>query len=119
MHRDDVIWISDHFSRCQWTVYLDLVFAMLKKCYTEAKFFSVDAEKCKVQFFPAKETHTWKLLTQSRFVLFPEHSHQIQRVCTPDICILQKGRAAAYGRDVHIQIVNIQKRVGLDHTCME
>ena len=56
------------------------------------------------------------ILTQSRFVLFPEHSHQIRRVRTPDICILQKGRATAYGKDVHVPIVNIRKRVVL---CLE
>ena len=53
------------FSRCQWTVYLDLVFAMLKKRYTEAKFLSVDAEKYKVQFFLAKLKNAHLEVTES------------------------------------------------------
>ena len=36
------------FTRSRWTVYIDLLYAMLKKRYTEAKFLSVDVEQCKV-----------------------------------------------------------------------
>ena len=53
LHRNDAIMNQYPFSRCRWTGYLDLVFDILKKHYTEAKFLSVDAGKCQVPFFPA------------------------------------------------------------------